>query len=488
MNGLSAATHFPEAAARRVLMLRAFETAAADTPLWTTEDRAWATRLARETGADKAKPAPALNQRAEHAMLRLAPRDPTIAKRLARRMWSTAWVPVVLVLALAAGVAVDAIGGSQRINLLAPPVWVVIVWNLVVYLSLLLPKPELPRGLRAWLARRLIGSGFGTGGSAPLRAYAADWAKASLPLAAARAAVLLHVAAAALAVGLLAGMYIRGLVLDYRVGWESTFLDASAVRTGLAALLSPATTLTGIPMPDVAGIEALRVGPGIIATAPAADWIHLYAAMLALFVVLPRLVLAGLAGTRALVRSRRVPLPLDEPYFQRLLHELRDAPAVAQVLPHGAGPSAKATLGLREWLVAACGPSLQLHLTEPTPYGQEEAAMLPDAEPDATLRVVLVDLGSTPEEDTQGRFLAALKAQRGAGYGPTAQLLVLADETGFRRRFGQMPDRLAERRAAWQSFAATHGAGFVGVDLEQPDTAQAQAHLQAALQPALTLQ
>lgn len=473
--------YLPEAAARRVLMLRAFETAAADSPLWTTEDRAWATRLARETGADKAKPAAALSQRAEHAMQRLAPRDPTIAKRLARRMWSTAWVPVVLVLAFVAGMAVDAIGGSQRINLLAPPVWVVIAWNLAVYLGLLLPKPDMPRGLRAWLARRMMGPGRG---SAPMRAYAADWARAGLPLAAARAGVLLHAAAAALAVGLLAGMYIRGLVLDYRVGWESTFLDASAVRTGLAALLSPATALTGMTVPDVAGIEALRVGPGVIATAPAAEWIHRYAAMLALFVIVPRLVLALLAGARALVRARRVPLVLEEPYFQRLLQELRDAPAVAQVLPHGAGPNAKAALGLRDWLVAACGPSLQLHLAEPTAYGQEDAALLPDSGPDATLRVVLVDLGSTPEDDTQGRFLAALKAQQG---GRGAQLLVLANEADFRRRFGQMDGRLAERRAAWQNFAATQGAGFVGVDLEQPDTAAAQAALQTALQPALML-
>lgn len=468
-------------------MLRAFETAAADSPLWTAEDRAWATRLARETGADKAKPAKALDQRAAHAMQRLEPRDPGIAKRLARRMWSTAWVPVVLVLAFAAGVAVDAIGGSQRVNLLAPPVWVVIVWNLAVYLSLLVPKPDAPRGLRAWLARRLIGGGgvgIGGGKHAPLRAYAADWAQISLPLAASRAGVLLHTAAAALAVGVAAGMYIRGLVLDYRAGWESTFLDASAVHTGLTTLLWPATKLTGISVPDVAGIEALRVGPGIIATAPAAEWIHLYAAMLALFVVLPRVALAALAGMRALVRANRMPLHLEEPYFQRLLHELRDAPAVAQVLPHGAGPNAKATLGLREWLAAACGPAVQLHLAEPTGYGQEESATLPDPDPDATLRVVLVDLGSTPEDDTQGRFLTALKAQRG---GSSAQMLVLADETDFRRRFGQMEARLAERRAAWQSFAATHGAGFVGVDLEQPDTAQAQASLQAALQPALLL-
>ena len=53
--------------------------------------------------------------------------------------------------------AVDAVGGSQRINLLAPPVWAVIAWNGVVYLSLLLPASVLPKRARTWLARRLAG-------------------------------------------------------------------------------------------------------------------------------------------------------------------------------------------------------------------------------------------------------------------------------------------------------------------------------------------
>ena len=41
-----------------------------------------------------------------------------------------------------------------------------------------------------------------------------------------RAETALHAGAAALALGLVAGLYVRGLVLDYRAGWESTFLDA----------------------------------------------------------------------------------------------------------------------------------------------------------------------------------------------------------------------------------------------------------------------
>jgi Protein of unknown function (DUF2868) len=457
-------------------MLQAFEAAGSDTPLWTAEDRQWATRVAREEGAGSAGPAQALDQRARHALQRLAPRDPTVPRLLARRMWNTAWAPVVLALAFVAGIAVDAIGGTQRINLLAPPVWAVIAWNLAVYLGLLLPRPAVPRGLRALLARRLAGAG---GGSAPLRAYAAAWAQASLPLAATRAAVLLHVAAAALALGLVAGLYVRGLVLDYRAGWESTFLDPAAVRALLAALLAPASAATGIAVPDEAGIAALRLGPGVAAMAGAAHWIHLYAAMLALFVIGPRLALAALAGSRAAWGARHVALPLQEPYFQRLLRDLQSLDARVQVLPHGAAPSPQATLALRAWLAAACGDSLQLSLVPPTPYGQEDDIAAP--EPGTTLRVLLVDLGSTPEDDTQGRALALLRAQPQA---PGAPLLVLADEAGWRRRFARLPARLDERRAAWRGFAQRHGAGFLGLDLDQPETAGAESALQGALQAA----
>lgn len=474
---MGASLQLPEAAARSVLLLRAHETAGAESPLWTAQDSAWATRAAREAGAATLPPARALALRAEHAMQRLAPRDKSVRARAAQRMFGSIWVPLLLGLAFAAGLAADSIGGTQRINLLAPPVWGVIVWNLAVYLGLLLPRaPAAARGLRAWLARRLQAAG-GAGGV--MQSYAQAWAQASAPLATARAAALLHAAAAVLAAGLVAGLYVRGLVLDYRAGWESTFLDAQAVRSGLAALLAPASALTGIAVPDLAGIEALRVGPDTRASAPAADWLHLFAAMLLLFVVLPRLLLAGVAVVQAWHRGRHVELPQDA-YSARLLRELQGAQARVQVLPQGAAPSPQATLGLRAWLAAACGEDLQLSLEPAVAYGAEDAVSALAPAPGTTLRVLLVDLGSTPEPDTHGRLLAALRAQPAPG----AQWLLLADESAFRERFAQMPERLEQRRAAWRALAAEQGVGFIGLALQAPPLEAAEAALQTALQAA----
>ena len=82
---------------------------------------------------------------------------------------------------------------------------------------------------------------------------------------AARAARVLHLAAALFAIGALAGLYVRGLVFEYRVGWESTFLDAPAVRDP-SLFLSPAAQLIGVPFPSVDQIAALRSPTARLAT------------------------------------------------------------------------------------------------------------------------------------------------------------------------------------------------------------------------------
>ena len=161
-------------------------------------------------------------------------------------------------------------------------------------------------GLRSALARWVQRSG---------EHFALLWSRHAAPLTGQRVALVLHVAAAALALGLIAGLYLRGLVLDYRIGWESTFIDAPLVETALGMLLGPASALTGITIPEVA---PLRLAPGVQATASAAPWIHLLAVTLLLVVVLPRSLLALLAYGGARHRARHFNLPLVTPYFEGL--------------------------------------------------------------------------------------------------------------------------------------------------------------------------
>jgi len=292
-----------ETEARQVLLLQSRETGAPG-PHWNLEDRRWATRQATATVGEQATPERFAVARAAIALQRLLPRDASARRWLARRGWHAAWVAMAVVLGVALGLAADQLGPPQRVNLLAPTVWLVVAWNLVVYLALLLPPPT--NSFRSALAR------WGRGDDADAGTL---WLNHAAPLLANRAALVLHMAAAALAAGLVSGLYLRGLVLDYRAGWQSTFLAGPQVQWLLDTLLAPASLLTGIAVPDVL---PLRVGPATDAVASAAPWIHLYATTLGVFVIAPRLLLAARAGVAAAHRARRFHLPLDTPYFEAL--------------------------------------------------------------------------------------------------------------------------------------------------------------------------
>lgn len=466
-----------ETAARQLVLLRAFESA--DAEPWTAADRDWATRVARASLGDNAAPCRLLVERAHHAMQRLAPRDAGVRAALGAQISLLPWSVAALLLGLLAGLLVDQIGPAQRINLLAPPIWLLVLWNLAVLLLIVL-GPLLPaapaRGLRRWLQALWRPR---AGRSAPLQRFALDWAAVSAPINGARAALLLHLAAAALAAGVGAGLYLRGLVLDYRAGWQSTFLEAPAVHAVLGTLLAPASAATGITLPDVAGLAALQVQPGQPAQAPAAPWLHLYAATLGLFVIGPRLVLAAWALLRLRRLQRRLPLPLHDPWYRQWLQPGGGLSGTVWLLPHAAPASAALALDLQAALADVTQGRATLQAGAPVPYGDEADAAACTPPPGTSAVLLLLDLATTPEAEVHGRLLDSL-----ARAAPQARRLLLLDEAGYQRRLGAGDPRLAERRAGWQQLAAAHDAALLTVDLGAP-TATRQPALVAALGQAL---
>ena len=124
--------------AREVTCLEAFETARPESPSWTDDDRAWADRVALEAVAADASADAYIAGRARHALQRLGPREPIVERIVREPMSRSGWTVVIVVVAFALGVAADAVGSGQRINLLAPPLWGVLLWNVVVYALLIL--------------------------------------------------------------------------------------------------------------------------------------------------------------------------------------------------------------------------------------------------------------------------------------------------------------------------------------------------------------
>ncbi|MDH4062379.1 MAG: DUF2868 domain-containing protein, partial [Aquincola sp.] len=354
-----------------VCWLRAVEQGArsvgADVP-WGDADAAWASAEARRAVGESDARAMAQHfivQRALLAQRRLAERDAAWRAPLQGAVpqgWR--WLLLLAAAALAALIAGNVVGPSQRINLLAPPVLLLLLWNLMVYLLLVFAAG---RGPSAWLARTIDAARTrlpGHGAAAPLMAararFAAEWALLTRGVLQARVAVALHVASALLALAVVASMYVFGLAFDYRAGWDSTWLDAQAVQRVLGIVFAPASALAGIALPDAAELARLRFAEGSPGER-AARWIHLYAITLALVVIVPRLALAALAAWRARRAAVGLALPLDEPYFRALLRDGPQRPRPVTVLPYSytLGPAQRTSMA--HALANAIGPGAQPH-------------------------------------------------------------------------------------------------------------------------------
>ena len=516
--------------ARAVLLLWAVEAPLAGAPAvaWNAADAAWASDQARRHLGESATMQDFLVARARLALARLVERGVVgpdtvpLPGGLWRRL-----AQVLLPTSLVLGLAADALGGAQRINLLAPPLLGLMGWNLAVYAVLAwqalrqgaaglgagrtgaVAEPgegaepgrlatASPGGLASWLAARLqawwprllhraqaalpdgqpaaydtsnpsgaLGpsspsspSGQATALNPQARARAvADLWQATAGLQGRRAAALLHTAAALLALGLLLGLYARGLVLDYRAGWDSTFLDAHQVRSLLGTVLGPAASFTGWALPDAATLEALRWSRGSSGD-PAARWIHLQALTVAAVVLLPRGLLAGWQWMRSKADAQQVPLPLQGGYFQALRLE---APARAQpvnVLPYSFALDDAQRAALPNALALHLGAGAQPALSPSLPMGAEDdlPRYLPAALADTV--VALFALSATPERETHGAFVRALAA----ALPDRCTLRVMVDESGYRARLGGdvggavgVDQRLDQRRQAWQRLLADLG-------------------------------
>jgi hypothetical protein len=339
--------------AAKVLLVRAIEECEPATALSPEADAA-----ASAANGDAGEPAWLLHRATHRLQLDLAPYRPLL--HLADAPHAPAWL---FAIPFAVGLLSNWLGTTGQIHVLYNPIAVLVAWNLALYAALVLAplvaramrgrrthravavpaapsveraaEPARSHGARSWLLRRAAPTLFfrlrrdverGATGAAHAarvaRRFWSLWIDAAGALPAANVRRILHGGAAALAIGAVAGMLVRGIFFEYAMVWRSTFVRDSAVVADLLRIaLGPASLALGRPLPTAADAEQMMSAAGV----PAAPWIALWVVTAGLFVLLPRAVLMATATVRRRLRARRVELALDDPYFEALLAGVRRA-------------------------------------------------------------------------------------------------------------------------------------------------------------------
>ena len=488
-----------EEEARHFELVRAVELEDREASLLTREDRAQADTRAR-SAAEGLKGRKFqhryLASRAAFAAKRLATRHPGIAELLSQSRWPR-WIGWVLpLLALAAGFLANEFGTAKRLDLLAVPLLGTVGWNLFVYLWLILAAvtganrrvvDPLARGVRKIGEIGKRGNSEGSTIDRAAAAFRKRWLASSAPLVAARTSRTLHLGAALFALGLIGGIYLRALVTEYRAGWESTFLGPDAVHALLSLVLGPASAATGVAIPGVAEIAAMRWTGAETGGVNAGPWLHLYSVTVVGLVVIPRLLLAFFQSLKGWRLRRNFPVAGREDFYvRRLLRASGAHPGRARITPYAYRPGEQNRRSLETALKGMLGDGAEIRFDDPVDYGSEEtwrATHQPDPRDDYHL--LLFTLSATPEEENHGEIARVLAAEEGrCGQGTIVGALV--DESQFRAHFaGQagLDGRVETRLAAWRSVMANAGLDPLGIDLTEEQSDALAERLEANLLP-----
>ncbi|MEO7634783.1 MAG: hypothetical protein ABIS38_03930 [Sphingomicrobium sp.] len=491
MSGL----RIPERDAASVLLVRAIESEDLDGVALSREDRrdASAAALAEtpiDDDRDRKQVRRFLVRRANRALTRLEARYPALRHVRTAAHWPGWLTPSVTAAAFLLGLLSNAFN-SARLNILAFPLLGVLAWNGFIYLVLigggLLHLVRRQPGSRPHLLERALGAIVRPAASRlagqptlerGVARFARDWASAAGPLTRERASLTLHLGAAMLAIGLLAGMLLRArYTAEYNAGWAGTWAGAeNEIAWFLRIVLGPASALTGIALPDAAQLRDLRGG-----FENAGNWLVLWAVTIGAFVVVPRLLLALYHSARATIFARTIPLPHDF-YLRSLLRNALGRASLAHVIPYAITLDDEAQRHTGRLLAAALGERTRVELAPAIPYGEEEVwlAATPDLANFDQL-ILLFSLASTPEAENHGALVAAVK-QRIAGTG--THLLVLLDDSSFRRKSrgqGAADQRLHERLSAWNAVLAPADLTAVAITLDAPDPVAAARTIEQAI-------
>jgi len=262
------------------------------------------------------------------------------------------WTVPLSVAAFIIGLATNLLGPAEEIHVVRNPVFVLLLWNLCVYLGLLmvpfLPRRSLARTIstrgdhespsrahgapppatsrtswplrfvlpRLWhfFQRMTFGFRETKAYGDVVKRFSINWLEVAAPVSVARWKAILHLGALGIAAGAIGGMYARGLLQDYRVSWASTFITREeSVDRLVHIVFGPslfASRLLGLGIEDQISVARLLSPRGDDAD----GWIHLFALTVALGIALPRTWLALWQRRKISESTRGLSLVLDNYY------------------------------------------------------------------------------------------------------------------------------------------------------------------------------
>jgi hypothetical protein len=336
-----------EAAARRVLLAQAIETVDAEGTLLPPAEREQVDLRSRQDALHHGHAPMGIEEfvhlRAQRVLAAVGVHHPWLVSLQEPRPWQTWLEWGVPLAALIVGVATDAIGNPHRVDLVSLPLLGIVAWNIAMYLILFASAvwPRRKSAHRPWAAH----VGRWTSGVPGLRRregdasvqaavrFHMDWFKASQALHVERVKRVLHLSAIGWALGVILSLLVRGLVVEYRVGWESTFLGPQQVYDILRVLRWPALLVVPIDTFTVFDVAQLRFSDG--GGAPVgAPWVWMYAALLVAVVIVPRLMLATFAAWREERLARAFRIDPHEAYFERVTSLLASTRVQIGLLAH----------------------------------------------------------------------------------------------------------------------------------------------------------
>ena len=333
--------------AKLVLLARALESSGDKSAKWTQADAESVSLRAAHALGENAHAARMLVERARLVLSEAAKRGVQTTVGTKAR-FPLLLAPVFILAAFVLGALTDRIASPEHlVNLLSPPFWTVIVWNIAVYVVLFLcalgilgnSKDRFGLPLRSFLTSFVEKSAFSTFSFKKgfKSFFYSQWSGIAAPLVRMHVARVLHLAAIAFALGLITSLLVRGFGTSYWAGWESTWLaeNPSAVKKFLDYTYGLIPSIAGLPaMPDLAQVSEMRADnlPYLQSAPSAAPWLIRMMLLMVIAVIIPRLAFVLFDTWRIKRFHNHVCIELDDPYFEKILTQCAEDAALGQLL------------------------------------------------------------------------------------------------------------------------------------------------------------